>query len=373
MAEINIPENAGKDIGEGIKSFGTSAGKGLEATGSGLGNGLQATGSGIGNLLTSLGEGGKSLLKCPEKIIDLFTKNNKTNYAQVLQNDVIALPNATTFKQAQDNKIEENLRNFIKNLIKEAVHRELENKNLPEKLEDTDTLFKIQRNASETSDSDFHKLWARIYLEEATNPDTISKRTIDICKNLTKETAKILEEDIFPYCTDDGWFVADLDELIPSRIIAQDNDILADYAICLIPQAYNFVATTFSDKYILVCHQGLCFQTPKKLTRAGLEIKKALGIQTELSHLEKINSFLLRNKLTWRYKVGIYPTLIDENDFYIIVEKTTDEKVLYPKNSYKTLKDFFEATEKKRIIRLKKDACRISPIGKFLRRIKNIN
>ena len=142
-------------------------------------------------------------------------------------------------------------------------------------------LFQIQKNASETSDSDFHKLWARIYLEEATNPNTISKTAIDICKNLNKESAKALEEDIFPYCTDDGWFVADLDELIPSRIIAQDNDILADYSICLIPKLCNFVATTFSDKYILVCHPGLCFQTPKKLTKAGLDSNRAIPFRED--------------------------------------------------------------------------------------------
>lgn len=372
MTEINIPENAGEDIGKGIKSFGVSAGEGVKATGRGLGKGLEATGNGIGSLLNLLGEGGKSLLSFPEKIINLFTKENKTNYAPVFQNGLAQLPTATTFKQAQDNKIETNLRNFIKNVVKEAVQREIENKKLPEKLEDTDNLFQIQKNASETSDSDFHKLWARIYLEEATNPNTISKTAIDICKNLNKESAKALEEDIFPYCTDDGWFVADLDELIPSRIIAQDNDILADYSICLIPKLCNFVATTFSDKYILVCHPGLCFQTPKKLTKAGLEIKRALGIQTELSHLEKINSFLLHNKLTWRYKTDVYPTLIDENDFYIIVEKTPEEKVLYPKNCYKTSKEFFEETDKKRRMRIQKDAWKVSPVGKFLQKIKII-
>ena len=80
----------------------------------------------------------------------------------------------------------------------------------------------------------------------------------------------------------------------------------------------------------------------------------------------------MHNKLTWRYKTDVYPTLIDENDFYIIVEKTPEEKVLYPKNCYKTSKEFFEETDKKRRMRIQKDAWKVSPVGKFLQKIKII-
>ena len=71
-------------------------------------------------------------------------------------------------------------------VLENLIAKEQKNEKLPHQINDTDNLFAIQNAASETTDEDFIKFWARLYTEEACNPNVISKKTINLCKNLDK-------------------------------------------------------------------------------------------------------------------------------------------------------------------------------------------
>ena len=53
---------------------------------------------------------------------------------------------------------------------------------------------KFISNAKDISDEDIQKVWSMLFVSEALNPNTISLRTLDILKNLTRTEAELFEK-----------------------------------------------------------------------------------------------------------------------------------------------------------------------------------
>lgn len=343
MVEINIdkqiPDTVGQGMGNGAKALGKGVGKGVEALGNGTGNGIQSFGQGLGYLASCIGDRikyGKSL--------QLLMQQNGSTILEVAKSMSTQPVKPETLTGAVKYQEEENLRRFIKNVVKEILDREDHNESLPKDFHNTDSTLAIEKAAAETNDDDLSKMWARLFIEEATQPDSVSKASIDILKKLDKKTATILQEQIFPYCTDDGWFLGMEDEFLPAKMIASDFGILYDYGILKIPSS---TANTFAKKlcvlnignFSILGHMGYQFYTKDHLTEPALKIKNALKIFPNNQHLTKIGS-LINNPNLWsiykQYRIIKQPV---KEDYAIIVDKK-NYNVLYPLNTYSSYEDY---------------------------------
>ena len=188
MVEINIekqiPDTVGQGMGNGAKALGKGVGKGVEALGNGTGNGIQSFGQGLGYLASCIGDRikyGKSL--------QLLMQQNGSTILEVAKSMSTQPVKPETLTGAVKYQEEENLRRFIKNVVKEILDREDHNESLPKDFHNTDSMLAIEKAAAETNDNDLSKMWARLFVEEATQPDSISKASIDILKKMDKKNS----------------------------------------------------------------------------------------------------------------------------------------------------------------------------------------
>lgn len=346
MVEINIekpiPDTAGEGIGKGAENLGEGVGKGAEA----FGNGIQSFGQGAGYFLACLGDRikyGKAFQQYP-MATQLLINSGDSKLLEVARSLPLNQEQPKTLVDSIRYQEEKNLRQFIKNVVEETFNREDHNETLPKDFHDTDSTLAIEKAAAETNDEDLSKMWARLFVEEATQPNSVSKASIDILRKLDKKTATILQEQVFPYCTDEGWFLGMNDEFLPAKMVAADYGILYDYGISRIPSA---MANAFAKqlcvldigKFSILGHMGYQFYTKDHLTEPALEIKNALRIFPNNEHLTKIG-LLINNQKLWsiskQYKSVKLP---DKEDYAIIVDKE-NYNVLYPLNTYSSFKDY---------------------------------
>lgn len=160
--------------------------------------------SNLGKTLVNLSEGLSSLMQLPEKTLNLVQSTGNTllsPFSALLQGISYKITcSYLPYKDEIDKRKEISQIKLAKAVVENLAEKENNGEEIPNKVEDTDTLFAIQNAASEISDEEFIKFWAHIYTEEACKPNTISKRTIELCKSLDKNTAKILQDNIIPYC-----------------------------------------------------------------------------------------------------------------------------------------------------------------------------
>lgn len=347
MVEINIekpiPDTAGEGIGKGAENLGEGVGKGAEA----FGNGIQSFGQGAGYFLACLGDRikyGKAFQQYP-MATQLLVNSGNSKLLEVARSLPLNQEQPKTLVDSIQYEEEKNLRQFIKNLVEETFEREKLKEQLPKDFHDTGNLLAIKKAAAETNDDDLSKMWARLFVEEATHPDSVSKASIDILKKLDKKTATILQEQIFPYCTDDGWFLETNDKCIPARMVASDYGILYDYGIaktltkCVHPFEKKFCSLDFGS-CLIWGHLGYNFFTKNHLTESALHIKNVLKIFPNDTHLNEVANFINDEKfwhLSDEYTVKKQP---DKQDYAIIIKKD-DMRILYPQNTYTNYMDYF--------------------------------
>ena len=333
--KVNVfPESAGKGVGKGIEA----AGKGVEAVS-----------KGFANVPWSLGEWmrTRSLQKNISKTIDLL--NNKTFTKLIITCDKIEVEDEPkTLVGTIQLQEEKNLKLLVKNIVEEIAYREINNEQIPSKLEDTDNLLAIEKAASETSDEDLQKMWAKLFIEEAINKNSINKRVINLLKLLDKESIEILQNEIFQFCDDEeGWFFDNNN--ISARTLAIDLGILEDYNIQSIPinnknKNFNnipYVCFTIG-KNMIIGHPGYAFVEKYHLTDIGLKIKKISkikyddkNIQNTINCIKKGNCFRLFNE-----KFKCLPNIKIKDSFVIIEGNNINSKVIYPENKYENMLDY---------------------------------
>ena len=219
------------------------------------------------------------------------------------------------------------------------------NEKIPDKIEKSDNLYAIQDKASEVSNEEFLKLWAKLYTEEACNPGTVSKKTINILSSIDANMINILENLIFPYCDSNGfyWMCDNCD--ITHVILAQDYGFIDNKSIVKYfknPETANRIMLNPTNILYVYPGFGYCPKDKYVLTKSGLEIKNILKIFPKQKHIKTMIKAIEESAQYWRtssaYNIKIKKTPNSKQKF-IICNK--NNKVKYPKDSkFKTLKEF---------------------------------
>lgn len=219
-------------------------------------------------------------------------------------------------------------------VLKNLNDKEQNGEKIPDKIEDTDTLFSIQEAASETLDKDFISFWAKLYTEEACKPGTINKKAINLCKDLNKDIVKILEDIIFPYCDDQGFFLGDRDKSIRNILEAQEYGFIKDCEIIIPPSTKENINIHSISNYLIWVFPGYNYglgEHPKMLTVSALSIRKCLNLKKEIDP-NIVKSSLIENSQNWKIaeyfkgKIVYQPEITDK--FLLSEAKTL--KILFP-------------------------------------------
>lgn len=217
-------------------------------------------------------------------------------------------------------------------VLENLVDKEQKGEDLPPNIEDTDNLFSIQNAASETTDEDFIKFWAKLYTEEACKPNTVSKKTVNLCKDLNKDVVKALEDEIFPFCDEYGFYFGDCTKKIESINKAIEYGFLriSEQKVML-----NYINVFLDIKigqyyiYILPGYHYMPEYNGKVLTNSALEVKRCLKLQKDIN-LDSITPSLERASKRWgiedRFQAFIHYKNVCPYKFFIM-EK---DKIVYP-------------------------------------------
>lgn len=326
LIEIKIPDSAGNSIGKGIEA---------------CGKGIEKFLSGSGYLMRCIGQKIKGEIQKYPKTTNLFSRSDSKflSAAKKVRGENVE-PN--TFTDGIQYQKDNNLKQFIKEVVDEVVFREEQEKELPPAFKDTDNLLAIEEAAAETNDEQLSKMWARIFVEEATHPNSISKASVEILRKLDKETAEILQNKIFPYCADDGWFLGSSNEFIEAMMIASDLGILRDYHIQKSPTSIakkynkNLCVLDLGD-YRIFGHLGYDFYAPYYLTAAALKIKNVLNIYSNVLNIHMVFD-CINQQSCWR--LSDQYKLAQRNSVYCIITRNNSEQVLFPANMFMNIDDF---------------------------------
>ena len=217
-------------------------------------------------------------------------------------------------------------------VLENLADKEQNNEELPPKIEDTDNLFAIQTAVSETTDEDFIKFWARLYTEEACKPNTVSKKTVNLCKDLNKDVVKALEEDIFPYCDECGFYFGDTNGKIDSINKAVEYGFLRNSEQKIKLHYIDVFLDIKIGQYYLYVLPGYDYQSEyggKILTTSALEIRKCLKLQKNIDLNIAIPS-IERAEKVWKidecFQTLMHYTTAYSHKFFIMERN----KIIYP-------------------------------------------
>lgn len=234
-------------------------------------------------------------------------------------------------------------------VLKNLNDKEQNGEKIPERIEDTDTLFSIQEAASETLDKDFISFWAKLYTEEACKPNCVSKRTISICKNLDKNIVSLLEQKIFPYTSNDGW-LAYYPDCVDNLFLLKDYGFLDDLNDNIFAGAVEFekgyppLCRDSFGEYWLWVHPGFLYKTPFRLTFSGREIRNALKIYPKEKDISFIGNELEKISKEWKidkkYKFLKHP---DTDELFAITDNVYPRFLKFRNEKYKKFEKYWIA------------------------------
>lgn len=160
---------------------------------------------------------------------------------------------------------------------------------------DKDFVLKFLNDAAFISEEDIQKIWAQLLVTRVTTEESVSKRLLDIVKNLSSSEAEIFKR-IASYSTSDGTIFDNFRNLLSFNEIStmieiglvKPHDLLTEE--CRFTVSENIITLTRTDEYIIA---GKC-EPPKNtsvsyscaaLTNEGLMLKKALKITMSLENV----------------------------------------------------------------------------------------
>lgn len=247
-----------------------------------------------GQMLENLSEGLASLMKLPEQTLNIVKNTGNTLFcvpAAYLHGQAEIIK-AKSFAEANYIRRERSQCLLAVNVAENLAEKENNGEDLPPNIEDTDNLFSIQNAASETTDEDFIKFWARLYTEEACKPNTVSKKAINLCRDLDKNVVKMLEEDVFPYCDNQGYFLGNKIKRLEGLRIAKEYGFIQTADITSRPLFLDVMVVHKISQYTIHVFPGYVFSTDalsgRILTNTALEIRKCIGFRGNIDLNELI-------------------------------------------------------------------------------------
>ncbi len=232
-------------------------------------------------------------------------------------------------------------------VLENLVDKEQKGEELPPKIEDTDILCAIQNAASKTTDEDFIKFWARLYTEEACKPNTVSKKTVNLCKDLNRDIINILEQEIFSFCDEHGFYFGNYDEHIVAISIAKDYGFLKTCEQAIASDYIDHFSHHRIGKFCVQLFPGYAYGLPfnhKMLTHASLEIFRCLKFENSVNvwecirQLEEVSTTF---QIAKPYKNLIKYKIPIPHKFFV----TLGDKIVYPEDmKEKKLNDVIKET-----------------------------
>lgn len=291
----------------------------------------------IGRGLCILAESVGELIKLPSRALDIARTAGGTLFRPLTAylNGASAVIEARSFVEAQNIRREASQCKLAMHVASNLAEREARGEAIPQQIMDTDNLFAIQNAASETTDEDFLRFWANLYTEEVCRPNTVSKKTVELCKVLDRRVVKILEEKIFPYCCKD-FFLAVHHITVDDLSIAESYGFVVNQSIALNSLVANSGVSMNMDKYTIICSPGYSFSLRSpvyRLSVAGQEILSVLKIKItpeqlnlSIQCLEDASRYWHLNTKNENYKFSIKPGQQIDTKF-IVVDETG---IIYP-------------------------------------------
>ena len=288
----------------------------------------------IGTAFVNLSEGVSSLMKLPEKT--LYMLKNTTNTLFCLPSAWLQgkaeIIKAKSNVEAQKIREEKSTTMLLIKVLEIFAEKEKNGEEIPNKIEDSDNLFAIQNAASEYTDEDFIKFWARLYTEEACKPNTVSKKTINLCKDLDKKIINILETNIFPYCDTYGFYLADRDKYIEDLIIARDYGFLKTPTHQINPHFINEFITTNIGQYSIYIFPGYNYKMNiigDVLSISAIEINNILHLDHRI-RLNDVLAQLINISANWNIYEPVEKLMIYKQHFNTKFFITENNNIIYP-------------------------------------------
>ncbi len=250
---------------------------------------------------------------------------------------------------------ETNMRKLLAYAAEEFEEKVVNGEDIPNHLVETDEILLIEENASLTSNEEFLKLWAKLYTEETCKHGSISRKTIKVLETLNIDIIKILENNIFPFCDNNGFYWGKMHG-ISDLLLLQDYGLIETNPICASSINLNeSYAVRLNKDYILYCYPNIaCSAIIKsqmyRLTNCALEIKNNVKLSPEITSeeaikiiYEHINKSIEYWKVAPEFEKKIHlKNTIKNNEMFIICDN--DNNVVYPKNSpFKIYNEFYES------------------------------
>lgn len=291
----------------------------------------------IGRGLCILAESVGELIKLPSRALDIARTAGCTLFKPLTAylNGGAAVIEARSFVEAQNIRREASQCKLAAHVANNLAERETMGQAIPQQIRDTDNLFAIQNAASETTDEDFLRFWANLYTEEACRPNTVSKKTVELCKVLDRQVVTILEEKIFPYCCKD-FFLAVHHITVDDLSVAESYGFVVGQSIVLSSLVANSGVSMNMDKYTIICSPGYSFSLRSpvyRLSVAGQEILSVLKIKItpeqlnlSIQCLEEASRYWHLNTRDENYKFSIKPGQQIDTKF-IVADETG---IIYP-------------------------------------------
>ena len=305
----------------------------------------------LGCSIKILSEGVTSLLKLPEKIIDTVTMSGATLFKPLVAylNGKATIIEAHSFIEAQNIRKELSQCQLAVNVAKNLATKQQSGQDIPTEIKDTDTLFAIQNAASEKTDKDFLEFWAHLYTEEACKPNTISKKTVELCKTIDKQIAEILEKKIFPYCADNFFFAA-YEIGVDDVGKAEDYGFVTQKNLAINPSHPGTNVMLYFGQYTVVCRSGFSVMpaTPRfSLSISGAEVRKIITHDDTYIDFNILKNGLISASKNWRLSdkfkdhiVKLVPGKEIDSNFVIV----QNNKIIYPESwQNKTITDYNNA------------------------------
>ena len=290
-----------------------------------------------------------TLSNCSEKVVNMFCNGLSTlgrPIGAIIDGKTasIELANQSIYLKLAMTK-EANMRKHLAYVAKELDEKVKNNENIPESLIETDKLLLIQDNVATTSEDDVLKLWAKLYTEEACKPGTISRKAIKLIETLDARVASILDNEIFPYCDQVGFYWGDSDNF-NSIITAIDYGFLETSNLGRKGLYVDYPGLISFSNYNVFVHPGFDYASKipgYRLTKPAIEIKQCLT-KTKIDILETISktindctfSWLINNELKNNMK---FKKPVKNDEKFVICNN--EDIVVFPKNKkYKTIEDY---------------------------------
>lgn len=271
-----------------------------------------------GNSLINLGELAKPAVVLIEKVSDAVG-----GIAKPWQIERVAKAEAKAEKIAAIAKIEisELEERALQRMVREEAIKqdniekitagainELKEDAKPEELSN-DWLFHFFEKAKIVSDEEMQSLWSKILAQEANNPESCSKKTIEVMASLDKKDAHL-----FTRLCSYVWYLNGLEAIVRVDTVSPNGNLDITFSELIHLQSLGLIsfeaiggyAYHFNSKYINLHYYGcpilLTFQSDTKnkldrgnvgLTRAGRELASIAGSTANRSYLDETLSFWL--------------------------------------------------------------------------------